>query len=235
MFGTDNREEVAAPRTQTTRLTSSVLWDKGPITSYVCFVLVRTAAEKRKAKEDENARKRQAREDEMASKKREACVLASTLTTGLTGAEDVHKLTVEQLGAILLIRNKKSQNGRPQWLKPSYLVLGCHPRPIVHVAPMHHPPPMLAYLPPVCRPFLCCRIFPFLLFRGHSIRLHVRCPHHHHPRRCHCPSLCPFPIPTPIGLRMHWPACAPRPLWAACSGDVLPGGSRSHGCAESPP
>ena len=40
---------------------------------------MRTAAEKRKAKEDEDARKRQAREDEMASKKQDACVLASTL------------------------------------------------------------------------------------------------------------------------------------------------------------
>ena len=32
MFGTDNREEVVDPTTQTTRLTSSMLWDKGPIT-----------------------------------------------------------------------------------------------------------------------------------------------------------------------------------------------------------
>ena len=60
MFGTDNREEVWEPTTQTTRLTSSMLWDKGPITSDVCFALVRKAAEKQKAKEDEDMRKRQA-------------------------------------------------------------------------------------------------------------------------------------------------------------------------------
>ena len=112
MFGTDNREEVVDPTTQTTRLTSSMLWDNGPITSDVCLALVRTAAEKRKAKEDEDARKRQAREDEMASKKQDACVLASTLTTGLTCAEDVHKLTVEQLGAIILSRNEKKPKGK---------------------------------------------------------------------------------------------------------------------------
>ena len=107
MFRTDNREEVVDPTTQTKRLTSSMLWDKGPITSDVCFALVHTAAEKGKAKEDEDARKGQAREDAMVSKKQDACVLASMLTTGFTFAGDAHKLTVEQLGAILLSRNKK--------------------------------------------------------------------------------------------------------------------------------
>ena len=52
----------------------------------------------------------------MASKKQDACVPASMLTTGLTCAEDVHKLTVEQLGAILVSRNeekpkRKSRDG----------------------------------------------------------------------------------------------------------------------------
>ena len=56
MIETDNREEVVDPTTQATRLTSSMFWDKGPITSNVCFALVRTAAEKRKAKEDEDAK-----------------------------------------------------------------------------------------------------------------------------------------------------------------------------------
>ena len=61
MFGPDNREKVVDPKRQTTRLTSSMLLDKGPITSDVCFPLVRTAAEKREAKKDEDAQKRQAR------------------------------------------------------------------------------------------------------------------------------------------------------------------------------
>ena len=37
-FGTDNREEVVDPRIQTTPLTSSMFWDKGPITSDVCLL-----------------------------------------------------------------------------------------------------------------------------------------------------------------------------------------------------
>ena len=122
MFGTDNREEVVDPTTQSTRLTSSMSWDKGPITFDVCFALVRMAAEERKAKEDEDVRKRQAREDEMASKKQDACVLASTLTTGLTCAEDVHKLRVEQLGAILLSRNEKKPKGKAAMVEA---VVGC--------------------------------------------------------------------------------------------------------------
>ena len=127
MFGTDIREEFVDPKTQTTRLTSSTLWDKGPITSDVCFALVRTAAEKREAKEDEDASKRQAREDEMASKKQDACVLASTLTTGLTCAEDVHKLTVEQLGAILLSHNDKKPKGKAAMVEAVVTCLGLPP------------------------------------------------------------------------------------------------------------
>ena len=112
MFGTDNREEVVDSTTQSTRLTSSMLWDKGAITSDVCFAFVHTAAEKRKAKEDEDARKRQGRKDEMASKKQDACILASTLTTGLSCAEDVRKLKAQQLGPILLSRNEKKPKGK---------------------------------------------------------------------------------------------------------------------------
>ena len=121
-FGTDNKEEVVDPTTQTTRLTSSMLWDKGPITSDVCFALVRTAAEKRKEKEDEDPRKRHAREDEMASKKQDARVLASSLTTGLTCADDVHKLMVEQLGTILLSRNEKKPKEKAAMVEA---VVGC--------------------------------------------------------------------------------------------------------------
>ena len=58
----------------------------------------------------------------MASKKQDACILASTLTTGLTCAEDVHKLTVEQLGAILLSRNEKKPKGKAAMVEA---VVGC--------------------------------------------------------------------------------------------------------------
>ena len=58
----------------------------------------------------------------MASKKQDACVLASTLTTGLTCAEDVHKLTVEQLAAILLSRNEKKPKGKAAMVEA---VVGC--------------------------------------------------------------------------------------------------------------
>ena len=58
----------------------------------------------------------------MASKKQDACVFASKLTTGLTCAEDVHKLTVEQLGAILLSRNEKKPKGKAAMVEA---VVGC--------------------------------------------------------------------------------------------------------------
>ena len=58
----------------------------------------------------------------MASKKQDACVLASTLTTGLTCAEDVHKLTVQQLGTILLSRNEKKPKGKAAMVEA---VVGC--------------------------------------------------------------------------------------------------------------
>ena len=155
------------PTTQTTRLISSMLWDKGPITYDVCFALVRKVAEKRKANEDKNARKRHARENEITSKKQDACILASMPTTRLTCAGDVHNLTVEQLGAILLSFNEKKPKGKAAMVEA---VLGFLGLPSV-AAPMHHPLLMLAQLPPVRRPFPCCRICPFLLFPWHSIYL----------------------------------------------------------------
>ena len=162
------------PTTQTTRLTSSMLWDKGPTTSDVCFALVRTAAEKRKAKEDEEARKRQAREDEMASKKQDAFVLASTLTTGLTCAKDVDKLTVEQLGAIYLSRKEKKPKRKAAMVEAVVGCLGLHPLADAHVAPMHRPLPMLAHLPADCRPVSCCRKLG-LFFFSHGTRSVCMC------------------------------------------------------------
>ena len=46
----------------------------------------------------------------------------ASLTTGLTCAEDVHKLTVEQLGAILLSRNEKKPKGKAAMVEA---VVGC--------------------------------------------------------------------------------------------------------------
>ena len=122
MFGTDKREDAVDPTTQTTRLTSSMLWDKGPITSDVGLALVRTAAEKRKAKEDQDERKRQARGDEMALKKQDPCILAYTLTTCLTCGEDLHKLRTGQLGAILLSHNERKPKGKAAMVEA---IIGC--------------------------------------------------------------------------------------------------------------
>ena len=100
------------------RLTSSILWDKGPFSSNVCFALLHTAAEKQEAKDYEDAKKPQAQGIETASK---------TLTTRLTSAKDWHKLMVEQLGAILLSRNEKKPKGKAGMFESVVDCLGLPP------------------------------------------------------------------------------------------------------------
>ena len=121
-FATDNREELVVVTTRTTRMTSSRLWSKGPITCDVCFLLMRRATEERKAAEDWDARRRQHGDDEMQAQAQDACILVLTLTRGLTWADKVYKWTVEQLGAILLSLNGKIPKGKAAMVEA---VLGC--------------------------------------------------------------------------------------------------------------
>ena len=149
--------------------------------------------------------------------KQDACVLASTLTTGLNCAEDVHKLTVEQLGAILLSRNEKEPKGKAAMVET---IVGCLGLPPVadgarssYASPAPNvgtPASSFQHVPllpdmsfpsfPMALDQFACAIHHLLLFCG-----------------CHYPSLCPSPVPTPMWLHMHWPACAPRPLSVACA------------------
>ena len=144
------------------------------------------------AKGDEDAGKGQAQEDEMASQKEDACVLASSLTTGLTCAEDVHKLTVEQLGAIFLSRKEKKPKGKAAMVAA---VVGCLALPPLadgagssNVSPCPNIGTLASTFPPVpLLPDMCFPSFPITL----------------DPFACALPSLSsssPLPLSIPMSI-----------------------------------